>query len=342
VAFTFGEKGMQLYLDGELVAQRDYTGGLQGNYEPLVIGGSLWVNHYDGDDLTRLHVVDPFDGHIDEFAFYDQQLSMEEIGALLTDGPAWITTEILIPPHQDPEAPVTNPAISQPVSYWGLNETEGTAVTDAAGTRQDGQVFGHVDLDESGPHTPFGAGTAAEFDGCDDDYIAAPHDSSYEMNQGTVQLWFNTERTWGDQALFSKDHSGFQDGGHLSMHLDGDRLIVRLQSETESYFVESKVRITRNDWHHVAFTFGDDGMRLYLDGMLVDTNAYGGGISANHEPTIIGGTLKWNCGDSADLGALDVDQPFDGRIDEVAVFDRVLSRYELRQLVSRGVPGVWS
>ena len=79
LTFTFGPAGMKLYLDGVLVGSNSYTGGLTGNRQPIVIGGSNGTNTNDSGDLSRLKITDPFDGYIDEVAFYGTALSAEQI-----------------------------------------------------------------------------------------------------------------------------------------------------------------------------------------------------------------------------------------------------------------------
>jgi hypothetical protein len=68
---------MKLYLDGVLVGSNSYTGGLTANKQPIVIGGSNATN--TSSTLSTLRITDPFDGNIDEVAFYGTALSAEQI-----------------------------------------------------------------------------------------------------------------------------------------------------------------------------------------------------------------------------------------------------------------------
>jgi Ca2+-binding RTX toxin-like protein len=79
---TFGAEGMQLYVNGEEVDTNSHTGGLDGNFEPLVIGAeSGFSTPGTVDDLQRF-----FQGAIDEFAVYDRALTGDEIRALFEAG----------------------------------------------------------------------------------------------------------------------------------------------------------------------------------------------------------------------------------------------------------------
>lgn len=73
VVFTFGAAGMQLYVNGDLVDQNGFTGGLFGNLEELFIG-------------ARAGRGAAFEGVIDELAFYDRALSAGEIQQLFQGG----------------------------------------------------------------------------------------------------------------------------------------------------------------------------------------------------------------------------------------------------------------
>jgi hypothetical protein len=77
LTFTFGAGGMKLYLDGVLVGANAYSGGLAGNREAIVIGGSNGGN--TSSNLSRLSISEPFDGHIDEVAFYGVALTPQQI-----------------------------------------------------------------------------------------------------------------------------------------------------------------------------------------------------------------------------------------------------------------------
>jgi hypothetical protein len=228
-----------------------------------------------------------------------------------------------------------------PIAYWSFNETSGDLVEDTAGTPQNGTFFGSKrDLDDPGPDVPFDAMTSADFHRSSSDYIGVAHDPEFELDSGTVQFWFNPESTFRRQTLMSKDHSGFVDGGHLNIALDGQRLEVRLQSGSESFFIRTDKLVQKDEWHHIAFTFGSTGMKLYLDGVLVGERNYTGGLGGNREAIVMGGSNRENKDDSGDPSRLRITQSFDGRIDEVAIFGEALEANQIQQLISNGPLGV--
>jgi hypothetical protein len=57
----------------------------------MVIGGSLKWNSLDAGDLSKLHIRKPFNGYIDEVAFFGQSLDGDQIKRLMTAGPLSIS-----------------------------------------------------------------------------------------------------------------------------------------------------------------------------------------------------------------------------------------------------------
>ncbi len=153
------------------------------------------------------------------------------------------------------------------------------------------------------------------------------------LAQGTVSLWFAADDLSGRQGLLSKDAKGFGDGGDVSLYLDGDRLVLRLQDESGSHVLRSaEGAVTAGEAHHVAFTFGAAGAGLWLDGIEVARSAYTGGLESNGEPLVLG-ALAWN---SARGTADDIADSFDGRLDEVAVFGGQLTHEAVALLAGLG------
>jgi len=110
-----------------------------------------------------------------------------------------------------------------PIAYWNFNETSGTTLKDLAGKAQNGTVYGsNLDLDDDGPPAslaPFGAKTGVDFDNLSSQYVAVAPDSEFEVADGSIQFWFNTEDAGRDQTLFAKDHKG-TGAGQLRIGID--------------------------------------------------------------------------------------------------------------------------
>ena len=71
-----------------------------------------------------------------------------------------------------------------------------------------------------------------------------------------------------------------------------------------------------NTWTHLAATYSSGALRIYVNGVLVSTQAGTGSIASSTLPLRIGGNTIWG-------------EYFAGRIDEVKIYNRVLSVTEI-------------
>lgn len=211
-----------------------------------------------------------------------------------------------------------------PIAYWRLGERSGTTAVDETG-RHPGTYRNGVAIGAAGVES---GNSAAAFDGRND-YLEVPHSSAFLLDSGTLQLWFNTDSAGQTQTLFSKDADRFGTGGHLSGWLEDGEVIIRLQSEGESHTIRAGA-IQAGEWTHLAFSWGEGGMALYLDGVLVGTDRYTGGLAGNQEPLVFGASQRRSSEKTAD----NLEDFFDGRIDEISLHDEALTASEIAALAA--------
>ena len=83
VTVTWGDDGAQVFLNGEQVAaDPNWTRGLEGNDNPWTFGTNQWVS---GDDVAN-NLRDYFNGHMDDIAIFDEQLSADDVSSLYSAG----------------------------------------------------------------------------------------------------------------------------------------------------------------------------------------------------------------------------------------------------------------
>ncbi len=79
VTVTWGDGGMKIFQNGELVASDEsYTGGLQGNENPWTFGAG---QSRSGDNSSS-GADDFFDGHLDDIAIFNEPLSADQVQEL--------------------------------------------------------------------------------------------------------------------------------------------------------------------------------------------------------------------------------------------------------------------
>lgn len=165
------------------------------------------------------------------------------------------------------------------------------------------------------------------------------HQDSLLLPEGTIAFWVVDTTKVLDTAILSKDALGRGDGGHLTIGTKPGAtvaigsLYVRLQSETDNYQVNTGL-IAADTAYHVAFTFGAGGMKLYLDGDLVDQNAYTGGLTGNFEPLVLGASTAWSSPGTANP----LNIFWSGILDELLIFDYPLNHTQVQHLHVGHVP----
>jgi hypothetical protein len=197
-----------------------------------------------------------------------------------------------------------------PVLYWRLDEEDGDTAADASDSAGDGTYEG-VSLGEES----FLAGsTAAGFDGSS--YVRGPE---LDLASGpfTVELWAKHTGRGEQHNIFSQGTDRGNEGLHLAF---------TATDEFKCDFYNNPFRTLQaypdDGWHHWACTYdpASDTRRLYRDGRPVGARIVPGGSSGPYagEGDVLLGAPPW-----AGPG-------FVGLIDEVAVYDGVLSRDQLR------------
>jgi hypothetical protein len=185
--------------------------------------------------------------------------------------------------------------------------------------------FGSV----NGKTPVYGVEGEFEFTGEEGSYLNYAHDPALELANGTYAMTFNATEIFDMSTLFSKDHTGFEDGGHLGVYVKDAKLHVRLQSDTESKTeTYSDELIYPGKDYHVAVSFGEDGLKVYLNGKLAIAEPdYTVNMVNNKEGLVIGAN-SWKRDDVTEAPR---DQ-FEGTINDVAVYDEQLEPTDVMTL----------
>ncbi|MEM6471421.1 MAG: LamG-like jellyroll fold domain-containing protein, partial [Planctomycetota bacterium] len=222
-------------------------------------------------------------------------------------------------------------ASQSPVLHLRLDEGSGTTAVDSVSGNNG--TYNGVSLGTDGAVT---GNDAVTFN--NNEYIEIPHSPDLLLDEGTIQLWFRTDDITQDGALFSKDANGFGAGGHITARVySNGEIQVRLQSTSTSYTVRTDnatQAIAENQWNHFAFSFGSDGMKLYINGQLMDSDAYTGGLgissgsSGNTESLLLGASNEFSSAGTTN----DIRHYYEGDLDEFAVIGSQLSDSDVARL----------
>jgi hypothetical protein len=212
------------------------------------------------------------------------------------------------------------------VGHWRL---DGNAA-DTSGNGHDGVIFGN-------PKWVDGViGGALEFDG--DDRVEMPGTSSADgfaalEGELTWAVWFKTSGGGVLNTIMCQGPAGAAHvQGNRSINVEASGVImIRAHSVGALTSINSSSVVNDNEWHHVAVTIAfetdgaNDTMKVYIDGDL----------SKGYEANTV--NINQHSGVASDfivtLGARGT-TPFNGLIDDVRIYDHVLSEVEILAAMS--------
>jgi hypothetical protein len=220
---------------------------------------------------------------------------------------------------------VSNSTLATPpttglVAYWMFDERSGTAAADASGK-------GNTAVLQNGTGWStgkIGAG-ALTMDGMDDRGIisTASFDGAGNM---TIAAWINTVMT--DWCNYILDMLNYRTHVWFGVEQRGEKRLCF--GNGENGLLCAPMDASKfGQWVHVAVTrpAGGTGAMLYINGTAVATGSVGADIP---------GATWWAIGDTPDFVG---GRSFNGQIDDLRVYNRVLAATEIRQLMSTTTSG---
>lgn len=219
----------------------------------------------------------------------------------------------------------------QPARYYPLDDMEGPTVADASAnfrdaTYEDGVVFYLLGADGPAFSTAKQLNRAAHFAGGRVVTRTPELKGDYTVS---VWCWNGLDLDARPLAgwMFSRDaiDSVTPAGIHLGLAGKGDqagRVVLQLGDKEETQFF-GKTPLERWTWHNVTLVKAGDQARAYVDGKLEITADASQVGSFDH--TFIGGRS-------------DDQSNWEGRLDEISIYDRALTEPEIAILAANGNP----
>lgn len=157
-------------------------------------------------------------------------------------------------------------------------------------------------------------------------YLDISHRSAFALENGTISLGFSIARLRGEVALISKDGSGRGDGGDFTLWVKNGRLQLQFESDSSTrYMTVPDLLLDTRTLYHVALTFGEGGLQLWLNGDLVAAEPeFKQGLELNDRSLVIGGSRAWRGSDDDDAHSL-----LRGMVSDVMIFDRALGERDM-------------
>ena len=181
------------------------------------------------------------------------------------------------------------------------------------------------------------------FDGQPLTYISMGNHELLDITQGSISIsaWVNTNNVVGTKTILSKANTDTSNvWGSYTLHIDGPaNFIVTNSTSANSYYsVLSAQGLAAEQWKHLTAVADIDELklRLYFDGLMVSEIDWEGTYKGGVQEFLIGSHYK------SDF-ALNYMYNFNGSIDDVAIWNRVLNQYEIDYLsMSNSTNYLWS
>lgn len=221
-------------------------------------------------------------------------------------------------------------AIGDPIAYWKLNETSGTTAEDSTGENEGtlinfstptwttGMINGALEFDGENDGVAVGTGLDKEdFGGAD--------------GQITIMAWVKPDTLSKYNAITS--YIGgvyyFSAGTTTVSKL---RCMVYNATQSQNYWPTSTSTITANEWSHVVFVFdaGNNTYQFFINGEPDDP------VTAPVDLVLYNYSTGTKYIGYATFTSNGITSYFDGTIDDVRIYDRVLTAEEIAAIYSAG------
>ncbi|HEC81506.1 MAG TPA: LamG domain-containing protein [Thermoplasmatales archaeon] len=294
-----------------LVFKRDSSESKKYIYFDGQLSASAAAPMYDVSNSEPLLIVSwNFQGIVDEVRVYNRALSASEIQQLYNQGGGG-----------------NQPPTEGLVGYWSFDEGSGSIAHDYSGNGNDGTIYG-ASWDTDGS-----SGNCLYFDG-DGDYVDVGYVTS--SNIKTFNIWVKPDST------ITKNTGSPGPGNtlHLATFSLGQNFAlgnstVLVQDETITLCWNKKpnrrtcvinLPITPS-WHMITCVWNLEEERydVYFDGIKQSVSSG----TVTHVPLFSANDFEINRDNSR----------YNGKIDEVRIYDRVLSESEIQQLYNQGGGG---
>ena len=238
-------------------------------------------------------------GIIDEVKIYNHVLSAGEILTEYYSGQA------------------KTPAL---VGYWKFDEGNGKTVVDSSGNNNTGILY-------NGPEWTTGqVGNALQFDGLDDN-VSIPNSKSLNTPDAvTISAWVYPTRIpiYMDDMVSNDDRYGIRWWGSELKPI----FIFKINDGSSNWrWVVSPDAVSLNTWVHIVATYdknaGTNNMRLYVDGIQKVSDTFTDTIECSTAPFTIGRYSS---------------RYFQGKIDEIKIYNTALSASEVLAEYNSGLP----
>ncbi len=254
-----------------------------------------------------------FQGAIDDVRVYNRALSANEIKQLYNSGISRFASSNV-------GNTVTSCLYSQScglAGYWTFDgkDMSNGKVLDKSGNSRDGNV---ISIATTTFYVPGKVGQGFNFDGVDDRVSIDQLNSTLSINNSfTISAWFKSRSfsTADDRPTILGSSVSTSDRTYVQVSSAGEPIVATWNGSIMNSKSGNAIKL--NTWHHIVMTSNGSTINGYLDNILMTGNTVANTSFSNGKTNI---------------GSGPVSGYFPGVIDDVKVYNRVLSTAEITAL----------
>ncbi|MGY6521478.1 MAG: LamG-like jellyroll fold domain-containing protein [Mongoliitalea sp.] len=277
---------------------------INGNEDATATYAPFQIGTTSGElTIGALGTIQRWRGDLDEVRLYNRSLNRNEILMLVG----------LMPDNQT-SSPSNNTGL---VGHWKMDEGSGNQMLDDSGN-QFHAIIGSTDGISWGVGV---LGQALSLPGTSNRFGTVNHNSKLALpNAISISAWVNPSQL-GRSTIISK-----ADGNGFELWLDINGFIeFRLNrgNNNSTYRLRSNFNYSQavGKWFHLVATFDGQSSKIFINGIE--------DISETYQPFSIG----TNSGDLV-IGALGTIQRFNGKMDDLRLYDKALTSSEIQQITN--------
>ena len=210
------------------------------------------------------------------------------------------------------------------VAAFGFDEVSGTTVSDSSAAGNHGSFSA-----TNGPtRTTEGRfGGALVFDGIND-LVSVADSDSLDSTRMTISAWVKPGALSDWRSLIMKERTGTGTAGfvyalYAASGSQGPSAYIRQGGALHN--TTPAAALAAGAWQHLAATFDGTRLRVYVNGVQVESFAVSGNLATSTRPLFIGGNVVFG------------DEFFSGVIDEVRIYNRALTADEIQTVMAAPV-----
>jgi PKD repeat protein len=200
------------------------------------------------------------------------------------------------------------------VAAYNFEEASGTTVVDASGKGNHGILTG------AARSTSGKFGNDLSFNGTSN-WVTVNDSATLDLTTGmTLEAWVYPTTNTGNRSVLIKENAPGNSVYYLYANTSDSSANTPLGGGVfagQYQYAQGSSTLSPNAWAHVAVTYDGTNERLYVNGNQVATKAQAGSMGVSGAPLRIGGNSMWG-------------EYFQGRIDEIRVYNRALSVTEIQ------------